>query len=194
MDRGRVRELHFICPFENVASVLQFGILCKKAQRKQLPNAKSVANASVQDLRAAVRIPPHSTPLHSYANLYFHAGNSMMSALRHLNSELAIIRVDHSVIDLPGVIVSDRNAAAGAAIFRPAAQGVAALDADYVYARWWNQTLDQRQRRCAEVLVPEKVRPDYIQGAYVMNEACRQALAPLVRASFTITVDPDFYF
>jgi len=185
--------VHFICPFENIASVLADGILCKIEQRRRRPGATSIADPDVQDRRAAVRIPGGGR-LHSYANLYFDARNSMMSALRHLNDTLAVLRVSHEVLDLPDVIVSDRNAAADDVIFRPAGAGIAALNEEEVYAEWWTSSRDTKQRRCAEVLVPTRVAPEYIQGAYVRTEPCRVELAKLCPQGFDIVVDSHRYF
>lgn len=194
MDRSRITELHLICPFDNVPSVLARGILSNKLQRKQVPGATSVANAEVQARRAAVRIPPKREPLHSYANLYVHARNAMMSTLRHLNDTLAVVRVSDDVLELPGVIVADRNAAADDVIFRPAAGGVAALVEDEVYAVWWNQSRDAKQKRCAEVLVPDRVPPEYVVGAYVRNGACQSTLAGICSDDLAVTVNASLYF
>jgi hypothetical protein len=118
----------------------------------------------------------------------------MMSALRHLNDTLAVLRVRDGVLDLPDVIVSDRNAAAGAVIFRPAVDGVAALNEDEVYATWWTSGIDAKQKRCAEVLVPDRIPPEYIFGAYVRTAACRAALSPLCPPNFPIAVQVNLYF
>ena len=131
MQRDRVRELHFICPFENVPSVIARGILCKRQARRLNPAPLSVADESVQSIRAGVRVP-NGESLHSFTNLPFDARNTMMSKLRHLNDSLAIVRVDHHVLDSEGVIVADRNAASGAAIFRSAAEGLPHLVEDEV--------------------------------------------------------------
>jgi ssDNA thymidine ADP-ribosyltransferase, DarT len=119
VDRGLVQELHFITPFENVPSILERGILCKNRARKLNPTPSSIADEEVQARRTEVRLPPHGRSLHSYVNLYFDARNAMMSRLRHLNDKLAVLRVEPTVIDREGVIVSDRNAAAGTATFGP---------------------------------------------------------------------------
>jgi hypothetical protein len=191
--RSRIAEVHFICPFDSIASVLADGIWCKLEQRKRYPNAPSVADPEVQKRRAA-KVIPNGGRLHSYANVYFDARNSMMSTLRHLNDTLAILRVSDAVVDLPDVIVSDRNAAADDVIFRPAAQGVQALDESEVYAVWWNMSRDAKQRRCAEVLVPTHIPPQHILGAYVRTEACKAVVAAMCPPNFPITVKSDLYF
>lgn len=118
----------------------------------------------------------------------------MMSAIRAHNDSLAILRVDASVIDLRDVIVSDRNAASDDVIFRPAEPGINALVEEEVYAEWWNHSRDARQKRCAEVLVPNRVPPEYIIGAYVRNMDCAVTLTGICPHGFTIDVEPHRYF
>jgi hypothetical protein len=67
--------------------------------------------------------------------------------------------------------VSDRNAASGTARFRPAREGVAALVETEVYAEWWNESRDAMQKRCAEVLVPDRIDPGMITHAYGTDES-----------------------
>lgn len=52
--------------------------------------------------------------------------------------------------------------------------GVAALDRDDVFSRYWNDR-DHAQRMCAEVLVPDRVDPDYITAVYVSCATPRAA-------------------
>ncbi len=193
MDRARVHEFHFIAPFVNVPTILTSGILCHDEARRMFPQAKTVANPEIQERRAGTSVP-NGEPLHSYANLYFDGRNAMMSTLRDFNDCLAILRVSPDVIDLPGVVVTDRNAAAGTATFRTALEGIARLDESEVFARWWRDNLEARQKRMAEVLVPARIEPDLIVGAYVQTESGRAALAALCPDGFPITVNPDYYF
>jgi hypothetical protein len=191
--RSRITEVHFICPFDNFASVVADGILCKVEQRKRYPSATSIADPDVQDRRAAKRIP-NGGRLHSYANLYFDARNAMMSRLRHLNDTIAVVRISHEVVDFSEVVISDRNAAADDVIFRPAAAGIAALNEEEVYAEWWNTSRDAKQKRCAEVLVPNRVPPECIEGAYVRTEQCRVELAKRCQPGIPVVVNTHLYF
>ena len=176
MDKDRVTELHFITSFENVASILATGIRCHN-HMKTLEH-KSVADPEVQVRRASKKVPG-GLKLHDYANLYFDARNVMMYVLPKKN-EIAVIRVSRSVLEVPGVVIADRNAASGAASFRPVATGIELLDEDAIYAEWWNESYDARQLRCAEVLVPAVVPPEYIEGIYVGREQSKDALTSLL--------------
>ncbi len=177
MNRSDINELHYIVPIETVPSILEHGILSnRKAAR--LPH-RSVAMQEIQERRQNKRIP-NARPLHEYVNLYFDAHNPMLSKCRAHNDSICVLRVEHTVIDLPGVIVTDRNAAKDFVRFYTATDGLHALDKNLIYAQFWlnpQDEFDQRYRsgaKCAEVLVPDSVKPDFIISAYVANQ---QALA-----------------
>lgn len=55
--------------------------------------------------------------------------------------------------------------------FDPPAVGLALIDYDEVHAQYWTHpdagsTWDHSRKKCAEVLVPDKVDPGLILGAY----------------------------
>lgn len=163
--------MHYIAPIASLPSICQHGLLCHEDAEGVTHD--SVANASVQDLRAGKSVP-QGLPLHQYANLYFDARNPMMSALRHLIPDLVVVRVDPAVLDLPGTVVTDGNAATHDTRFYPSPDGLEELDEEYVYAEWWTDPdlfryWEKKRRRCAEVLVPSRVDSGYLLGCYVYN-------------------------
>lgn len=192
MERARVRELHYLCPLATVPSVLELGILSKNEQRRLCPDAPSLADPEIQEIREA-KVIPGGGRLHSYANVYFDSHNAMLSRRRDLNDSIAILRVNQSVLDLPDVIVTDRNAAASDVIFRPVEPGLLALSEEDVYRLWWATTRETKQKRCAEVLVPGRVPAEYVLGAYVRTDSCRAALRALC-PELRVTVDTSRFF
>jgi hypothetical protein len=177
VNRVDITELHYIAPIENVLSILEHGVLSNR-RASRLPH-RSVAMQEIQERRQDKRIP-NARPLHEYVNLYFDAHNPMLSKCRAHNDSICVLRVDDAVIDLPGVIVTDKNAAKDYVRFYAVPEGLHALNKDMVFARFWlnrDDPFDEQYRRgvkCAEVLVPDSVRPDLLVGAYVANQ---QALA-----------------
>ena len=173
MNRSDVAELHYIAPIANAASIMAHGILSnRRAGRLQ---HESIAMQEVQGRRVNKGIPGGMS-LHDYVNLYFDARNPMLSKCRSQNQQICVLRVNVEVLDLEGVIVADRNAASSYARFYPVEAGIAALDKDLVYARYWThqdpyEAMTRKSIKCAEVLVPERVDPRFITGAYVINEA-----------------------
>lgn len=195
MDRSDIVELHYIAPIANVASIIKHGILANRLAAK-LPH-ESIAMQEVQGRRVNKRIPGGKS-LHDYVNLYFDAHNPMLSKCRSQNHNICVLRVDVRVLDLEGVIVTDRNAASSYARFYPMASGIAALDKGLVYARYWThqdpyEAMTQKSIKCAEVLVPDRVDSTFITGVYVADKLGLAAFQSAHGALLT-TVKQDMFF
>lgn len=182
MKRADVKELHYITLIANVPSIMQRGILSNELSKK-VPR-ESLAMEEIQAKRKNKRIPG-ARRLHQYANFYFDAHNPMLSKRRNQNNQICILRVNASVLDLPDVIISDRNAASNWVRFNSVIDGLAALDKDKIYARYWTNANNQydlwesKSIKCAEVLIPDSVEPRYILGAYVANQTALKAFQRL---------------
>lgn len=181
MQRERVTELHFIAPLDNLRSIMTHGVLSHRLA--QSIRHTSIALPEVQERRNAKRVP-NGLPIHDYVNLYFDARNPMMYSRLNRRGELVIVRVDPAVMSQPGAIITDGNAASESTLFLPSPAGLVQLDESLVYAHSWNdpdpwRKIEKRRARCAEVLIPDRVRPDGLGGCYVFDEdvaiACRGA-------------------
>lgn len=183
MNREELEELHFITPILNMPSILEHGILSNRRAR-QVPHA-SIAKADVQALRANVRVPGGRL-LHEYANLYICARNPMMYLRQADHRNLCVLRVSPTVIDIPGVVITDQNAASKWARFAPAPEGLSIVNAAMTFAEYWTHPEDQisewrhKSMMCAEVLVPDRVAPHFIVGAYA---SCRESCEHLSQAT-----------
>ena len=196
MRRDDVAELHYIAAIENIPSILSRGILSYR-RAAMLPH-RTVAMQQVQNLRAP-KVVPGGRPLHEYANLYFNARNPMMFKRQDLHRELSVLRVSPGVLDLQGAIVTDMNAARGIARFRPVDAGLAFVDREMVFAEDWRHPGDRLAYErhqgimCAEVLVPDRVEPKFILGAYV---SCRESQGTIqgMAANLHVEVNPHLFF
>ena len=155
MNRSDIRELHYIAPIANVPSILEHGLLSHQKAAK-LPH-RSVAMEEIQDRRRVKRIP-NAGPLHDYVNLYFDAHNPMLSKCRRHNDSICVLRVEASVLELPEVIVTDRNAAAEWARFYRVAEGLRALEMELVFAAYWTNSTDLLDERRRKAVTDEAVK------------------------------------
>ena len=195
MIRDEVAQLHYITPIANVPSILQNGLLSHA--RAAGHRHRSIAMSDVQG-RRALRSIPGGRRLHEYVNLYFDARNPMMYSRRESHEALCVLRVANAVLDLPGVAIADQNASTDFVRFYPSPDGLAALDRTLVFAEFWTDSnpLEYRRRkaaRCAEVLVPDRVEPCYIQGAFVSCARARAALAEIAPL-FAVEELPRMFF
>jgi len=171
MNRCDIAELHFITYIENVPSILKRGILSHNESRNI--NFHDISESGVQERRAKKKIPGTNKSLHDYANLYFDAHNPMLSARRSKNDEICVLRIKNIVLNIDGVIITDKNAAREC-WFKTVDEGLPLLNKDEIYATFWtdNNPIKEYKHagiKCAEVLVPDCVHSDYIIGAYVDN-------------------------
>lgn len=176
MDRDQVKYLSYITVADNIPSILKHGILSHE-NAEEIDHV-SVANVEVQERRAA-KILPSGEPLHSYANLYFWARNAMMYRVRDREG-LCVIRVSADVLDIDGTYYSNRNASTYEARFFVCEHHFDHLDARELYAGSWatDGETDHERMQCmqAEVLVPDRVPPKYIEGVYVRTREEAAAL------------------
>lgn len=198
MRRDEVTELHYITAIDNMASILERGILSHERSRRLRP--RSVASEAVQARRASRRIP-RGLPLHQYANLYFNARNAMLyriindydASKRVPTEDLTVLRVSADVLDLPDVVVTDLNAAADVAPrWYPVEDGLPGLRTEVIFSERWT-SYRHKQQMMAEVLVPYRVDPSYVRGAYVVSDAAAANLSGVV-PTLAVEVNPYMFF
>lgn len=191
----KLEEFQNITPIGNIPLILQHGIL-SHAQASRLPHL-SVALQEVQDKRDLKRIPG-GLALHEYANVYFHARNPMMSRRRDEAGKVCVLRVSPDILSIPGAVITDQNAVSKYVKFS-APNCLGSMNLEYVFARSWKHPDDQIEEwrhssaKCAEALIPHRVPPEFLLGAYVLNESAGKELVGL---GFTlpIEINADLFF
>ena len=196
VTRDELQELGYIVPIATVPSILRRGILSHR--RAENVVHESIALEGVQGRRATV-IVPNGRPLHEYANLYICPRNPMLLKRRDVHAQICVLRVSADVLDIPNVVVTNSNAGSKYVRFSPAPGGLAIVDKERTFARWWTHPDDEidqwrhSAQKCAEVLVPEVVPTRYIDGAYV---SCGEGRQALVETGFDlgVTTNGDLFF
>jgi len=191
----KLTEFQNIMPIENIPSVLKYGIL-SFAMASQVQHS-SVALQDVQSVRDGKKVTG-GLPLHEYANVYFHARNPMMSKRRGEAHALCVLRVSLRILEIPGAVITDQNAASNYVRFH-APDKIGLLNLETIFARNWKHPENQIEEwkhssaKCAEVLVPKRIPLEFVEGAYVCNPVAR---ACLIDAGFQlpITIEADLFF
>jgi hypothetical protein len=140
---------------------------------------------------------PGALKLHQYANLYFHARNPMLYKRKESAATLCVLRVSTEIRHIEGVVMTDRNASSNYVRFlHPTQEGL--LDYDAIFATDWRhpnqfEYFARKSKKCAEILVPHRIEPRFLIGAYAVDEI---VAARLKAAGFgpPVTVDPVMFF
>jgi len=188
MKREELKELHYITPIRNLCSIMTLGLLSHR--RAEAVGHRSIAMEEIQTRRAKKTVPG-GLALHEYVNLYINARNKMLFKIKDKHADLCVLCIDPCLFDLPGVVVVDQNASSDYARFEPAPKGLQYIDKRLVYAHYWTHPENPIEEfrhgsiMCAEVLVPHRVDPCYIMGAYV---SCSEAKSSIEKAGVSIAV------
>jgi hypothetical protein len=181
-------------PMDNIPSVLEHGIL--SYERASKLKHHSVAMQPVQERRDQKQVPG-GLKLHQYANLYFHARNPMLFKRKDEAPNLCVLSVSTKVLELPGTVISDQNAASDYVRFLHPSQW-RLLAFDDIYAMDWRHPNTptywrQKARKCAEVLVAQRVDPQFLMGAHVLNDGAAVLLNSL-GFTLAVKVSPELFF
>lgn len=202
LKRADVRELHYITPMRNLPSIAQQGILCHRRAQEHSPD--SFALESAQGRRKARKICGERS-VHDYVNLYLNARNVAMYSLTRERRDVAVLKVSSTLLDrIAGLVIADGNLAAPHSQTFLGVANLGKVDKLAVQARSWVRptgikrldamsTAERKRRLCAEVLVPERVPPEFIEGVYASNNmmaAAAELLYPVVPTSLR----PDLFF
>ncbi|MBR1702854.1 MAG: DUF4433 domain-containing protein [Lachnospiraceae bacterium] len=187
--------LYNIQAIDNIPSIMSKGLLSN--ERAQKIDHVSIAMNEVQARREHIRIP-NGLKLHQYANLYFDPWNPMLSRKREQNEEICILKFDRTVLDLNGVIVSDKNASSDYAAFYTPETGLEKIEFNLVYARYWldenyYEQCRKKSIKCAEVLIPYMIPYNYVVCAAVINEQVSERLKK-IGFDKEIVVEPRVFF
>lgn len=187
--------LYNIQAIDNIPSIMKRGLLSNEKAGKI--NHVSIAMNEVQERREHVRIP-NGLQLHQYANLYFDPRNPMLSRKRSQNEELCILKFDRGVLDLEGVVLSDKNASSDYAAFFTPEAGLEYIDFNLVYARYWTDDdyyiqCRKKSIKCAEVLVPYVIPYEYVVCAAVVSEKAAKRLED-IGFDKEIIIEPRVFF
>jgi hypothetical protein len=111
---------------------------------------------------------------------------------------LCIFRGSTEILDLAGVVITDRNASSDYARFAPAPKGLFIVDKDLTFAAYWThpdpfEAMRRKSAKCAEVLVPDRIDPALVMGAYV---SCPEAKATLeaLGVDIPVAMNPYLFF
>ncbi len=194
--------LYNITSIKNVMSILQNGLLCKNMILNQSMKFNDISNSSVQNRRNNIYVG-HNLYLHDFANLYFNPRNAMLYSLicKDLLNEICILRFKKTVLDIPDIVITNQNAAVSIGTrFMTVEEALkpGALNYDNIYRySWYSQDpLEKdkfKKQMMAEVLVYNKIPPEYISCIYVPNQKVYHVLKSL-GVEISIFVDEYLFF
>ena len=184
------KSFYYITHYQNVASIVQHGLLSKNHVKKSRIEVIDIANKEVQGRRTRIE-PIYKRSIHDYVPLYINPKNAMLSAIRHLTNELVILKIEPAVLENRKHLYTDGNAASSITLFSES-RSVVDSSIPVLLADCWSAHEDGKRRRCAEVLIYGSIDAKHIAGA-VCSSA--NVLAHLRKACpGSVEIDNSFFY
>ena len=196
IQKHNIQYLYHMTALDNLASVLEHGLLSHNEAHKSNLVHVDISNPQVNDRRS--RNAVNNILLHDYVNFYFQPKNPMLSAKRDVQQQIVFLGADPRLLLLPSTIFSDGNAGTepGKTKFWTGTNKLDNLRWDIINAQYWNDFEDGKRIRCAEVLVYPKVAVSNILKIFC-HPATRKITAQIVacsRVSIPVQAAENFYF
>ena len=163
MNIMNIRCLYYITHIDNLHSILSKGILSRERITKE-----GVHNTPIDHGKGN---------LLDYASLYFQPRNPMMyRAIFEVGTEqLAILEVANSVLNEPGILISDGDATDELTQLYPCVQGLKKIQQQrkVIQSEWWKKYDGSKRKIMAECLVPMRVKPEYIRSVIIPDDGIK---------------------
>ena len=161
--------LYYITHKQNIESILENGILNFYDAKKLNTNHIDISHPEVQSQREKVE-EHYSRKIHEYTPLYFNPKNPM-SRLRwnDYKNALCFLQVSVSALADGEFLISDGNAASPVTKFYKSLDQLDLLPWDVINAKYWKDLDDGSRKRCAEVLIYPKIKPEHIKSIFCFS-------------------------
>ncbi len=177
-----VKSLYYITNSANLPSLCEQGILSANRIDSEITQFVSMYKGRTDaknDIKRRGRIKPLNgkNSLLDYTSLYFQPRNPLMyrAIFETGTEELAILEVANSVLNEPGIFISDGNATDELTQFYPCAQGLKRIQQQrkVIQSEWWKKYDGSKRKIMAECLVPGRVKPEYIRSVIIPDDGTK---------------------
>lgn len=170
---------------ENVATIMQNGLLSRHQMQQSALEMVDISDATVQNHRVA-KGARNGMTLHDYVPLYLRAQNPMLFCRRSHNPTLCLLEIDLHACLQEGVLFTDGNAASRGTCFYDRLSDLRFLDWEALNASYWNDVQDGKRKRCAEVLVPHHLSAGFIVRVHTASlDSCAWLQQQGIKATFS---------
>lgn len=147
---------------QNLASIMARGVLSHTGIARQGLQRVDISDPGVQRWRGRTE-PVYQRAIHDYVPLYFNPRNAMLFSRRAVQQELVVLVFSRVRLARQEHLYTDGNAASRCTRFAPHAD-ILEDARDVLLAPGWAGFADGKRRRCAEMLVYERIAPVCVQA------------------------------
>jgi O-acetyl-ADP-ribose deacetylase (regulator of RNase III) len=195
--KAEISSLFYITHVENLPSILTRGILShSQIEAMGIPYTPIYDTDIVSNRK--LKTTPVGRSLWDYANVYLQPRNPMMYRVVHekTRKNLAVVAVKPDVLNGPGALLTDGNAANGPTGFYPVPDGLKVIENQWsvIQAEYWRSDDGSKRKIMAECLVPDMIPAENIHSVYVADQETKKRADELVGLSRVHVVPEPYMF
>jgi O-acetyl-ADP-ribose deacetylase (regulator of RNase III) len=193
-----IKNLFYITHVDNLGSIIERGILAHSVVEREGVAFTPIYDTAIVARRRDKTVPAGAS-LWEYANLYFQPRNPMLYRVmceKH-RADIAVVSVRRDVLNLPGALVTDGNAANSPTLFYPVAEGMRHIEKQWgvIQNDWWRSDDGSKRKIMSECLVPQCIPRDLIDTVYVPDHKYVEKARRLIAAArIPVVPEPRMFF
>lgn len=180
LDRYGIEFFYHMTHIDNLDSILKFGLFCNTDSYAKKLNKQTMSNENVVEIRSNKRDSIYNKKINSYVPLYINPKNPMLFVKRGMQNNLVIIAYDKNLVKIDGAVFTDGNAASKSTKFFSNIEELREINWNCIRSKYWNDYIDGKRIRCAELLVPEVIDKKMIKKIYCNNDKTFQMAKNIV--------------
>ena len=190
------QEFYYITHIKNLPNIISQGIFCHNEAEKKGLLSNEISSPEVMERRKNQSI--NGLPLWNYANLYIRATNAMLYRiiLKYNVENLVILCIKKSVLNIPNSYVTNKNAACSFKDIYPTKKFEEVFKKIGKSISWQYWTEEYMQEVMAEILIPNRIPPEYIQKILVPSVESHKKILKfgIDHKKFPIIVEESQFF
>lgn len=198
MIQPQIKNLYYITHINNIPSILENGILSHQQLLDSQVEFTPIYDENIVNHRQH-RLRSDTNTLWNYANLYFQPRNPMMYRVTKERSvnDIAIISIKPQVLEEPGIIITDGNAAHSQTQFYSLHEGLKKLKDNWkiLQNEWWKDTDGSKRIIMSECLISKQVQPTLIDSIFVpTDEVLEKIYALIPKINMPVIKESNLFF
>lgn len=185
-----VNCIYHMTHIKNIKSIFNNGLFPfgNKFQRKDISDLDV-------NRRRNKKEPIFKKSVHDYVPFYINPKNAMLYVRRYMQDEIVILKINRNIILNKNIVFTDGNASCSNTKFYNSIDDLKKLDWDCINDYNWYSHIDGKRTKMSEVLIPDYVCVDMIEGI-ICNNTKTQAKLEKIIPNFKINLDSKnkFYF
>jgi hypothetical protein len=165
LQKYNIQYVFHMTHIRNLKSILENGLLPHGNNFQK----KDISDNNVNNRRSK-KEPIFNKEIHSYVPFYFNPKNAMLYKRKEMQSDIVIIVMRKEIFLKSNIIISDGNASCYQTKFYNSLNDLSHLNWNCLKDNSWNNHIDGKRVRMAELLVPQKVQLKYISAILINND------------------------